>query len=1188
MGDGGLSAEELSPPILSQLKHHLEVAPENSTALFLGDNVYPKGVPNKKQNPEAYQKALHHLEAQLQTLEHFKGRTYFIPGNHDWLSDGLIGLKRQQRYLEKSLDKKKVLIPENGCGIEKININNQIVLLAIDSQWYLEKWDQHPGINENCSVVDREQLFDIVEDVIKKNTHKSVVIALHHPIFSYGPHGGQFGLRQAIFPNNGVIPTPFLGALFNLIRKTSGASVQDLQNERYRKFSNRLSTLAQLSKRVIFVSGHEHSLQYVVEKNTPQIISGSLSKQSPNRLIGGSKFASSQKGFAVLDIFKDGSSAVYFYEDINPSQIAYKNQVLPPLPKINIEFKKEKFPKTIKASVYTNEEIDKTMIYRKIWGNRYRNYYGLPVQAQVVRLDTLLGGLAPVRKGGGHQTKSLRLEDSLGNTYSLRALKKSTEIYFQSQFFKERYILGSFENTIPFRLAQDFLTGAHPYAPFTVPFLAKSIGVYHLEPKLYYVPKQSALGIFNHEFGDELYTFEPQISKGKNRFKYFGNAQRIESTEDMLNHLNKNEKHRLDEDVYIRARLFDMLLGDWDRHPDQWRWAAYKNPSGITIYKPIPRDRDQVFSIMGDGWLMGLATRIIGITRIMEGFNNEIRSVEGFNSSPRTFSLDMALLSQTSLVQWEKQARYIQKNITPQVIKKALKEMPSEVQDNSIQEITQILLSRKNQLVQTAQEYFKVLNRHAVVTGTQKDDFFEVNQLPDGNVHVSVYQIKDDVKTHLYFSKIYDPKITKEVWLYGLDDKDVFEVTGKNSKIKIRLIGGPHKDQYISQKKAKPYVYDRQDHKNKITKKAHLRLTNDYNTNLYHPEYIKANTSLLIPSGGFNRDDGIFLGATKTWSTYKIQKNPFTQRHQITPFYYLATGGVDLTYSGEFAHIFNGVNLGIEAHVTSPNYARNFFGFGNETKNLDDDLDLDYNRVRIQTIRFQPSLLWYGEYGSIFSIFTSYENHNVEKTTGRFIQEYFAQTKRDNQQEFWGIGLNYSFKNTDSRAYPRLGLDFKFGFSHKVNLSKSNYSFNKLNLSLAIDHKLTHSGSVVFSTKWGTQILMGSDEYEFYQAAYLGGKEGLRGYRFERFSGKRSYYQSTDLRLKLPRQLNNYLTPFQSGIYGSFDYGRVWMSNDESSKWHSSFGGGFFLNAYNVVSANIGVFSSDEDLRFYFGIGFQL
>jgi hypothetical protein len=51
----------------------------------------------------------------------------------------------------------------------------------------------------------------------------------------------------------------------------------------------------------------------------------------------------------------------------------------------------------------------------------------------------------------------------------------------------------------------------------------------------------------------------------------------------------------IDEAEYIKARLFDMLIGDWNRNEDQWRWGEYKKKK--IVYKPIPRDRDQAFKI---------------------------------------------------------------------------------------------------------------------------------------------------------------------------------------------------------------------------------------------------------------------------------------------------------------------------------------------------------------------------------------------------------------------------------------------------------------------------------------------------------------------------------------------------------------------------------------------------------------
>ena len=53
-----------------------------------------------------------------------------------------------------------------------------------------------------------------------------------------------------------------------------------------------------------------------------------------------------------------------------------------------------------------------------------------------------------------------------------------------------------------------------------------------------------------------------------------------------------------DQDQVLRSRLFDIWIGDWDRHDDQWRWASFKDKNGFTYYQPIPRDRDQIFFLV--------------------------------------------------------------------------------------------------------------------------------------------------------------------------------------------------------------------------------------------------------------------------------------------------------------------------------------------------------------------------------------------------------------------------------------------------------------------------------------------------------------------------------------------------------------------------------------------------------------
>ena len=118
------------------------------------------------------------------------------------------------------------------------------------------------------------------------------------------------------------------------------------------------------------------------------------------------------------------------------------------------------------------------------------------------------------------------------------------------------------------------------------------------------------------------------------------------------------------------------------------------------------------------------------------------------------------------------------------------------------------------------------------------------------------------------------------------------------------------------------------------------------------------------------------------------------------------------------------------------------------------------------------------------------------------------------------------------------------------------------------------------------------DNFEFYQAATLGDQTGLRSYRRERFTGKQSFVQSTDIRFNLRRKSSNFL-PFNIGFYGGFDYGRVWIDDSavlnasfNTNNWNTSVGGGLFISAYNLITANVSAFSSDDGLRLAFNLGF--
>ena len=546
IGDAGKSPLNGMSTGLRIFENHIkERDTKDDFVLFLGDNIYPDGLPGKNHKERA--SAENNLKAQINAVKGFKGRTIFIPGNHDWYADGVEGVKRQEKYIEEALGD-DTFLPENGCPLKSIEVSDDVQLIVVDTQWYLENWNSHPTINDECEIKTRERLFEEIEGELKKAQNKTIVFALHHPLYTNGSHGGYFAANKHLYPTQSKLPLPILASLSAQIRTQGGVSIQDRYNESYNELMNRIETLTFDTETLIFVSGHEHTLQYIETNHVKQIVSGSASKASFAALGENGLFSYGKEGFAELTVFKDRSSWVKFYgtEDGFPKLI-YQKEVYPtPIPRIDLDTLPDTFPNEVEVSIYSKEETDKTDFFESIWGDHYRDVYSTKIKAKVATLDTLYGGLEVVRKGGGHQTRSLRLKTKDGRELNMRALRKSATQYLQTVLFKDTYIQDDFEKTLVEKLILDFYTAAHPYAFAVVPDLSDAAKLYHTNPKLFYIPKHKHLGEYNLEYGNELYMIEERPEENYSEERNFGYADDIESTHDIIERIREDEKYKID------------------------------------------------------------------------------------------------------------------------------------------------------------------------------------------------------------------------------------------------------------------------------------------------------------------------------------------------------------------------------------------------------------------------------------------------------------------------------------------------------------------------------------------------------------------------------------------------------------------------------------------------------------------
>lgn len=1122
---------------------------DNSTFLFLGNHVF-KNKFLKNHNPSTLD-VNKTLSSQLETIKKYSGRSIFLPGNSDWTS-GPEGLREEEKFIDDILGK-NTFQPEKGCPLERIEINPNVDLIIVDSQWAIMDWNKYPLLNEDCDIKTKEDFYVELESEIKDGEGKTVLLAMHHPIASFGKYSAQFSF---------------------------GMNPQDLSNIHYKEFSDRVITMSRQVNNVILLGAHDNNLQYFEEEKTPVIISGSGSSTSKVGSIQ-EGFSSSERGFAQITQYDDGSVWVSFFGESNSfDKSLYNEEIFPPKSNKKYDsYEEYKTPRFVMKSIYEPEELQRSGFYEALWGEHYRDDYAVKVKVKSALLDTLYGGLKPLRKGGGHQTNSLRLADSEGREFAMRSVKKSALRFLQYYLFKTEYLDPNIEDTYFVQLLQDYWTTANPYGLLTIPDLADAIGVLHPNPKLFYVPNQAALGKYNESFGDDLYFIEERVTEGQEDVESLGASDDIDSTFKLFEQLREKEDIKINERLYIRSRLFDNLIGDWDRHADQWKWAETKFDDGSSIYDPIPRDRDQVYSDF-DGFILGTITTLVPPLRFMQRYDSDYNHVKWYNDAGD--DVDLVVLKNHNRQDWIEEAEYIQANITDEVIEKAFKKLPPEIDQIKVARVKEALKGRLKNLDNNANELYEYLIKRVLISGTDKKDYFEITRMQNGRTRILGYRVRNGEKTTLFWNQVYDKKDTKEIWLYGLAGEDVFEVMGKENKtIHIKIIGGNGNDIYRITNKSGIKVYDHDSKPNRFDSPVKKMLSDNYDLNTFYFKKHRRDLSSLTPLLGFDPDDGLGFGLQYNYQKNSLIRNPFTDDHHVGLTYYTQTQSIDAFYSGEYAFILNNINLGINARYSSPNYTDNFFGFGNDSQNPDDELGLDFNRVRIQHIAISPSLIFRGYQGSRFEAGVSYENIEVEQTEGRFIETVEVNDNIFSGQDFVGAYISYEFDNLRETLVSKAGIGLKMTLGHKSNLNEDR-NFSYIIPEARIATKIDNKGALVFASKAKAHIIF-SNEFEFFQGASIGGNDGLRGFRQQRFVGKRSLYHSSDIRLSLGT-LRNGILPISMGVYGGFDYGRVWVDSDNSGVWHTSPGGGFYFSLGGFTALNLAYFSSDEGGRFTFGL----
>ena len=838
------------------------------------------------------------------------------------------------------------------------------------------------------------------------------------------------------------------------------------------------------------------------------------------------------------------------------------------------------FPQSKTGNSYIEIIPDKNLsasgFHTFLFGNDWRNLWTTPIKIEVLNLKKFDGGLFPVKELYGSNSKSLLFRSKSGDIWKFSSLNIDPLKVFPKEVTEN----------VAANILQDQISIINPFAPLITNSIINGVDLLNRKTVLVFIPDDSSLGRYQNEFGGLPGILENQC----NCIAQFDSSKIIDSN-NLLGRLETGGSGIVDSKIFLKERLIDIFLGDWNRRTEKWCWKKSKRGSEY-IWIPVSNARTLAFS-KADG-IIGKS----GVLLVPQlcSFNEYYPDIKKITYSGRF--LDRRILTGLDKYTWDSVTNDLFSKLSDSLLINSVNKLPPEDINNESKILKEDLISRRDRLPEISNEYYNLINEVADIFTTSIDDSVEVNRLNDSLTEVSLFKENGVIGIpKRYFKKSFNNKITDEIRIHLGEGNDRVIVKGKlDENPSVRIISAKRKNELKNNPVVKGHLFTfipipGTEKKTQFYKNNENTISvPPKNKDMYYDENLKQEEKnnygydedsdqkdrghewLFLPEFSYDENNGLVFGGGPLLYKYDFGYAPFKYRMSLTASYATRSQSMNIFYDGDFYSLIKNVDIELNFKKSELDLIK-FFGYGNETvfnKELDSK---DFYFLKQKLIGFYPDA--YFKISDLFSctLGLSLENSDVSINNSGILLKNFPYA-RYGIGRFNIAGINSSLEyNYGDQIYNTFrGYHFKLTQDYFPKLLDNRNDFTKT----SVDIRAFFTGNIftetTFALRGGGEKIWG--KFPLFKSVFLGGNSNLPGYSRERFAGNASLFGQFELRFLIKEFEILLKEKFGMSLFS--EAGRVFSGSGNSKRWHPSYGFGFWSS---VIQRKINL--SPEGMNMY-------